>query len=229
MNGIKPYNIDSYFQKKSIKDFLENSKGSFKGDFLDVGCGKMPYKDLILEQNGVEKYIGLDIEQALVYDDNIRPDYTWDGITMPFKNNSFDSIMATEVLEHCPDIDIIIGEIFRVLKPGGGFFFTIPYLWPLHEVPHDEYRYTPFSLKRIFLKHGFKSIKINASGGWNAALGQMLGLWLLRSGKMNLTRKVLIRFMLPFISWLYKSDVKPREFVESTMITGITGVCLKKG
>lgn len=225
---LNPSNLDHYYNKSSIERALVTNLKNFNGKFLDVGCGKMPYKGLILEQSKVEKYVGLDIEQALEYDEKVKPDFTWDGITMPFTKDSFDTIMATEVLEHCPDIDVIMSEVFRVLKPGGVFFFTIPFMWPLHEVPHDEYRYTPFSLERIFIKHGFTNIKIKASGGWNAALGQMIGLWLARSGKITLLKKIAIRLFIPFQKYLYKTDKLPTNWKESTMITGLNGLVFKK-
>src|SRR5690606_37327284 len=116
---------------------------------LDVGCGRMPYRDLILSESQVSRYVGLDIDTALHYDSKIRPDVYWNGVTMPFPDSSFDSAMATEVLEHCSDPTIILGEVYRVLKPGGTFFFTTPFLWNLHEVPRDEFRLTPFYLERL--------------------------------------------------------------------------------
>jgi len=90
-----------------------------------------------------------------------------------------DSI-ATEVFEHCPDPEIVMKEIWRVLKLGGILFFTVPFLWNLHETPYDEYRYTPFALKRHLTQSGFTEIEIKAMGGWDAALAQMLGLWVRR-------------------------------------------------
>jgi len=78
-------------------------------------------------------------------------------------------------------------EIWRVLKPGGILFFTVPFLWNLHEIPYDEYRYTPFALKRHLTQSGFNEIEIKAMGGWDAALAQMLGLWVRR--RFNKTKK----------------------------------------
>jgi len=86
----------------------------------------------------VISYLGIDLEGALIYDANIKPDFTWDGKRLPFETNSFDTIISTEVLEHCPEPEVFLYEVFRVLKKGGVFFFTVPFLWNLHEVPHDE-------------------------------------------------------------------------------------------
>lgn len=52
---------------------------------------------------------------------------TWDGMVMSFKDNSFDTLMATEVLEHCPDTHGLIREMKRVLKPGGLVFLLFPF------------------------------------------------------------------------------------------------------
>ena len=154
---------------------------SFNVQYLDMGFSKMPYKDYILEHFEISKYVGLDIETALDYDTKLKADFFCDGIRMPFENNSFECAIGTEVLEHCPEPEIILKEAFRVLKPEDVFFFTVPFLWNLHEVPTDEYRYTPFSLERHLKNSGFSNIEIKATGGWHASMAQMLGLWVRRS------------------------------------------------
>ncbi len=95
-------NLDRFYVRSSIKKALVSQMPQFSGKFLDIGCGKMPYKQFILENSTVREYIGLDIETAIEYDVNVKPDFTWGGITMPFENNTFDTTFATEVLEHCP-------------------------------------------------------------------------------------------------------------------------------
>ena len=188
-------NLDKYYIRHSIINSLNNNLGKFNGNLLDIGCGKMPYKNYILRNSSVTKYIGLDIENALEYHASSKPDFTWDGITMPFENNHFETAFGTEVLEHCPKPDIILSEVNRVLKPGGTFFFTVPFLWPLHEVPHDEFRYTPFSLKRLLEENGFNNVNIKALGGWHASMAQMLGLWVRRAPLTNRRRKILSLFL----------------------------------
>jgi len=225
---FKVENLDLYFQRKSILQAITSSLPSFKGDLLDAGCGKMPYKKYILSNSKVKEYVGLDIETAVVYDEQVQPDVTWDGKTMPFPDNSFDCVFATEVLEHVPYPDTYLGEVYRVLKKDGVFFFTTPFLWPLHEVPYDEYRYTPFSMERILRKNRFVNLKVNALGGWNASLGQMIGLWVKRSPMSSRKKKILKMISLPILKYLYRYDNPNPDFYRSTMITGIYGIAYKK-
>ena len=221
-------NLDRYYIRTSIYQSIKENLSHLRGNLLDIGCGKMPYKDFILKKSNVHKYIGLDIENALKYDANIKSDFTWDGIKMPFEDGQFETAFGTEVLEHCPRPEIILGEVNRVLKPGGVFFFTVPFLWPLHEVPHDEYRYTPFALKRLLEETGFVNIDIKATGGWHASMAQMLGLWVRRAPIGNRKRKWLSTMLRPVIKYLIKIDqYSNKSFHEGQMITGLYGIAKK--
>lgn len=218
-------NLESYIIRNEIFKAISNKRNDFKGQVLDSGCGSMPYRDFILENKKVINYIGLDIDTGLTYG-NTKADVLWDGSTMPFEDNSFDVVISTEVLEHVPDPDHYLLEVKRVLKPGGTFFFTIPFLMSLHEVPHDYYRYTPYALEMIFKRTGFVNSNIKPMGGYNAALGQMIGLWV----NMYLwgKKKKLMRFVAkPIINFLYLNDKPPLNFNKSTMIVGLTGIIEK--
>lgn len=221
-------NLDRYLIRTSIYNAINSSLTNFKGTLLDIGCGKMPYKEFILANSSVDNYVGLDIENALQYDADIKADFIWDGRKMPFENEYFESAFGTEVLEHCPEPKVVLNETFRVLKKGGCFFFTVPFLWNLHEVPHDEYRYTPFALKRLLSEAGFKNIDIKATGGWHASMAQMLGLWVRRSSMPENKRRVLSKILRPIIKKLIKIDkYSIIDFHEGQMITGLFGVAYK--
>ncbi|MDC0297308.1 class I SAM-dependent methyltransferase, partial [Crocinitomicaceae bacterium] len=171
---------------------------------------------------------GLDIENALVYESQITPDVYWDGVKMPFEDSTFDSCMATEVLEHCPNPEIVLKEVSRVLKPEGTLFFTVPFIWNLHEAPHDEYRYTPFALKRHLLNSGFKDVQIKSSGGWHSSLAMMLGLWVRRSPMGSFKRKILSRLIKPIMKTLLKRDIGIHSnFKEGQMIPNLFGTAKK--
>ncbi|WP_445736796.1 class I SAM-dependent methyltransferase [Mariniflexile sp.] len=220
--------LDRYYIRKSIFDALKSTLHEFSGLLLDIGCGKMPYKNYILKNSMVDSYVGLDIDAALNYDNDVKPDFTWNGKVMPFENDSFDCAFGTEVLEHCPEPDVVLKEVFRVLKPEGVFFFTVPFLWNLHEVPNDEYRYTPYALERHLRNSGFEDIEIKATGGWHASMAQMLGLWVRRSPMTERKRKYLSVALKPIISFLIKKDQSSQiSFKEGQMITGLYGTAKK--
>ncbi len=216
-------NVDRYWVRQSILESIKVSIPLFKGRFLDVGCGIMPYKDLLMQSpSKIETYIGLDIETEIYQAD---VDLRWDGRKIPLEDASIDSAMATEVLEHCPDPLVVLREIRRVLKPGGAFFFTVPYIWPLHDAPWDFYRYTPFSLKNLLKEAGFEDLNIRALSGWDASLAQMMGLWMKRAPMSPERRNAMAQKLWPIYQELIESDELPSDpEAGNTMATGWSGL-----
>lgn len=226
-------NIDIYWIRKSIVMALESYLAKCCGILLDVGCGEMPYKSVVSGYKQITGYIGLDIENPS-YQANIKPDIFWDGDHIPLEDNSVDCAIATELFEHVPDLESTLKEIKRVLKPGGSIFFTVPFLWPLHDMPQDEFRYTPFSLKRIFQKAGYAEINIAALGGWDASLAQMIGLWLKRRPMGSEKRQELVQWLFPFFQQLIglAKEASPLSYADmlnnSEMVTGLYGTAFKQ-
>jgi SAM-dependent methyltransferase len=223
-------NMDTYYPRKKSYESILKYKSNFNGDFLDAGCGQMPYRIFIENDSAVTNYVGLD----LAYDEGysgtqVKPDATWDGITMPFTDASFDSAMSTQVLEHCPEPKIYLAEVSRVLKKGGAFYLSVPFMWNLHDVPHDEFRYTPYSLKRLLTEAGFTNIEIEATGGWHAAMGTLIGAYVNRAPISNKSRGLLKRIALPIVKFLMRKGEKENlKFRESLMITGLDVICKKR-
>jgi SAM-dependent methyltransferase len=48
---------------------------------------------------------------------------------LTYNDKAFDYVLTSDTLEHVPDFDRALGEIRRVLKPGGKHIFTIPVIW----------------------------------------------------------------------------------------------------
>lgn len=178
-------------------------------------------------------YIGLDLEgEDYAGAGAVQPDLKWDGNVIPLPENSVGTAFATEVLEHCPDPGRIFEEIHRVLQPGGRLFFTVPFLWPIHDAPNDYYRYTPFALEKLLQKAGFSQHRIEALGGWDASLAQMICLWAMRrpisSRRAAGIRRLLGYLSLPIVKALYGRDRKPESLATNTMITGLSCIAQKR-
>jgi SAM-dependent methyltransferase len=135
--------------------------------------------------------------------------------------------MATEIFEHCPDPTAVMAEAFRVLRPGGVLFLTVPFLWPLHDLPHDEYRFTPASLERHLRAAGFDEVKLRAQGGWDASLAQMIGLWARRRPMGRAMRGIVSCLAVPMVRWLTSRDRPPTDLSRNGMITGLAGTAVK--
>jgi len=224
-----PSTLDLYTIRTSILRDINNISYSFKGKILDIGSGTQPYKPLIIKNASFATYITLDLKPTRQYPD--PPDIVWDGKSIPLADNSIDNALATEVFEHLPSPETMLHEIFRVLKPDGLLFFTTPFLWRLHGVPFDEYRNTPFSLKRLLKNAGFKDIKLSALGGPDASLAQTLSIWIKGRSKNRSYRILIMPLLLllftPVVWLLNKTDKRPSEFQKGTLITGTSGTAVK--
>lgn len=223
---IFPGFADLYIVRSAIKNSLDKHLHLFHGTLLDVGCGQMPYKNHILKMSpNIKRYIGLDFSHGK-YADIKQPDITWDGKTIPLDSASVDCCLATEVLEHCHQPMTVLKEIRRVLKPDGVFFFTSPFIWPLHDTPHDHYRYTPFSLKLLLNEAGFEDVQINAMGGWDASLAQMIGLWLKRAPMTDDIRQQMSQKLFPFFKQLVELDnhASQQQHADNTISPGWSGI-----
>ena len=213
-----------YYVRHSILEKLKAALPYFTGKVLDVGCGHMPYKSIITSSDKVSDYVGMDLADNRYYAN--KPDIYWNGSTIPLPNESVDTAIATEVLEHCPYPQQTLEEIHRVLKPGGVLFVTVPFVWILHETPCDEYRYTPFALRRLIETSKFEIIDLSALGGWNASLAQFVANWLYYSEANPLLRKIGKLMFFPVFKFLLKRDKIPTKFESRQMITGLS--CLAR-
>ncbi len=145
-----------------------------RGTVLDFGCGSKPYISLF----DVDKYIGLDFEtEVSKKNSNLSADVFYDGVTIPFPKDHFDSIFSSEVLEHVFNPDVILAEMQRVLKPGGHILLTCPFFWPEHEQPYDYARYSSFALKSLFDKHGFEVVNYEKTGSYFESMVQGMALY----------------------------------------------------
>ena len=97
-------------------------------DCLDFGCGDGRTAGLWLRERA-HSYVGVDVSSTAVREARERG---LDAREIPesgelsFDSESFDVVVATEVLEHLFRPDDACREIHRVLRPGGSFAITVP-------------------------------------------------------------------------------------------------------
>jgi SAM-dependent methyltransferase len=135
-------------QLLTCRRFLAPHMARCEGAVLDVGCGEMPFRDLLAPS---VNYSGIDVAMADEFgmsgNSEIVP---FDGRVIPFVDASFDHVLCTEVLEHVEDPAALVAEIYRVLKPGGALLATVPFSARVHYAPHDFHRFTRYRLASLF-------------------------------------------------------------------------------
>lgn len=113
------------FQKRLIDSIEIKNKR-----VLDLGCGQGIWSYYMGKKNP-DKVTGLDIapdsiETAKRNFQNLNTEYPvefelYDGLTIPFKDNSFDVIFSIGVIHHAADDSKVTEEAHRILAPGGLF------------------------------------------------------------------------------------------------------------
>lgn len=215
--------VATYHVKKSIFLFVEESLGQSTGLVLDVGCGHQPYRDFVLS-SPARRYVGIDFPTGKYG----APCLAWDGRSLPVASDRADTVLLTEVLEHTGDATAVLTEVARVLRPGGRVLITVPFVWPLHDMPHDEYRYTPTSLKRIVTEAGLDLERLESLGGIDAAAVQTLALWAARRPMPGVARAIALCLVLPLVLLVgRRPDLHAVQ--EESLPTGFRVVASKSG
>jgi SAM-dependent methyltransferase len=107
---------------------------------LDVGGRYQPYRPLI--QDRIRRYFALDVLSTPLVD------VIGTGAQLPFKDETFDVVLATGVFEYFPEPRIAAAEIHRVLKPGGYLLMSVAAICP-RVVDEEHWHYLPAGLKFV--------------------------------------------------------------------------------
>ena len=153
-----------FIPKKLFRELMKRYCKELHGTLLDVGCGFSPYKKL----TDYQRYIGVE------YNSDLGPDVVATAIALPFAQDSFDSALCTEVIEHVVKPEQVISDIGRVLRPGGLLLLSAPMSWGLHYEPQDFYRFTKYGLIHLLNEQGFEILAVDRVGGIFAMVGARL-------------------------------------------------------
>lgn len=144
----KPWHTD-FLLLRGLSRLMNDEMGSRLGEgqcLVDMGCGDMPYRDLV-ETCGAQ-YIGADIDGSA--DVTITPD---GRVALP--DDSADAVLSVQVLEHVFDLGAYCHEIHRLLRRDGTLFLSTHGNWLYHPHPEDHRRWTRTGLIGDLSMYGF--------------------------------------------------------------------------
>lgn len=165
---LNPHPSDPYYLARlSILQALTQIAPQTSGRVLDIGSGlSRGYEGLFKPY--VAEYLCLDRNP----EHNV--DICSDCYNIPLANESIDTIVSTQVLEHLDTPMKMLQESHRILKSGGMAIMTIPMAWGLHEEPYDFYRYTKYGIEHLFAEAGYVDISVKPLEGLFASVIQLI-------------------------------------------------------
>ncbi len=102
---------------------------------LNVGAGDTRYKKGIVN---IDLFPGRQVDVQAAAE------------ALPFEEESFDLVILQDVIEHVSSPETVRAEIERVLKKGGRLYIQVPFVFPFHHSPGDNFRFTINGIETYF-------------------------------------------------------------------------------
>lgn len=186
---VRPWHFQWLDTRPLYRD-LRRVLGGLSGRVLDVGCGAKPYRDWF---GPVTAYVGLDVVDGPEVDVVVDPHEPW-----PLADATFDVLLASQVLEHVADLPLTLGEMTRVVRPGGTMVVSFPFLYNEHGAPFDFQRFTAHRAARLFPQ--WDVVQLERQGGVGSTLTILLLNWIEESMNARFATRLLKAPLLPL--WL---------------------------
>ena len=101
--------------------------------WLDVGCGRQLLPDWAMSLDEQKRMVsaaslvvGIDTDPAIFDHTLLLERVIGLGGSLPFRDACFDLVYANMVVEHLPQPEVFLADVYRVLRPGGLFVFHTP-------------------------------------------------------------------------------------------------------
>lgn len=148
-----------------VKKLLPLLKKWMQGRCLDAGAGKMVFAAPL--RKIVSEYYAMDLKPR------VGLQVVGSVLQTPWRDEVFDSVLCTQVLEHVPEPETALREFYRCLKPEGVLILSVPHLAYLHNEPHDYFRFTHYALRFLLERIGFTNVEVYPAGGLLSFLGHV--------------------------------------------------------
>lgn len=126
--------------RELLRRFVAAHAQALQGKILDIGGGNRRYAGSFQH---VTLFETLDNNPAT------KPDIVASVESLPMADATYDGILCTQVLGDVWDIQRAVGEIVRVLKPGGLLLLTESLLNEEHDAPQDFWRFTQYTFRKL--------------------------------------------------------------------------------
>jgi len=133
-----------------------------RGRVIDVGCGPAPLYGMYQPKAATITCVDWanSLHDVSFCDSFVNLNETWD-----LPADAFDTVIATDVLEHLHNPANFFSEAARICSPGGKLIIGVPFLYWIHEAPHDHMRHTEFSLRRFCELNSLTVLELSPTGG----------------------------------------------------------------
>jgi SAM-dependent methyltransferase len=157
-------------ERRSLLAFVSQAAAALPpgARVLDAGAGEAPYRELFEHC----EYVTADWENS-PHESASASDIVGSLEELPIDSASFDAALSTQVLEHVAEPARVLGELNRVIRPGGRLYLTVPLVGELHEEPFDFFRYTPYGLRHLLEAAGFEVESVSPRNGYFTTLAAL--------------------------------------------------------
>lgn len=141
---------------------------------IDIGAGQSELSMFFENSN----YIAVDLGVGDAEWDFSQLDVKSDVQSLPIRDSVADAALNLWVMEHVPAPQLMVNEMFRILKPGGKTFLIVPFSLHEHQQPYDFYRYTRYGVRHLFETAGFSNVDVYSDSSAEFAAGHEAHKWL---------------------------------------------------
>ena len=145
--------LSKRFSRENLYEWLAEDLDTLPRGSKVLCIGGGGALDSMIKEHRNTDAISIDI------DPDRKPDMVMDATDMSFDDASFDAVYMMEVLEHVKEPKAALAEIERVLKTGGRFVMSTPFVFGIHEEPWDFWRFTRHGLEHLLSRFEIGSIR----------------------------------------------------------------------
>jgi len=187
-----------YLNHKHLYNSFVKSLPYLKGICTDIGSGNAIYKKILLSH--VDEYIAVDKSNIHkhMFSTSKEKFIDADIKNLPFDDNSVDTVILTQVLEHIDEPFKALDEIKRVMKKDAVLILSVPFIYQAHATPYDYFRFSEYGLRKICKDYKFEILEFHYQGYFGTSIISMLNgfIWNLASRYKVLRNTILLPLLL---------------------------------